>query len=170
MGLLITIGSFQQAVAQTSTANVCSAMTKIMDNHPRHFQDVAGEPIKEDPFHYKAKFLYPGAEECVITIDERNEDDPETDYYALIKSFPKTEADAAEKAYLELVKEVQDCQFFDYWKEKDHAKFPTDKVPLADQAIYTFKHYEFGHHLKLTAGIQSGGDEYQLYIHFLAYH
>ena len=168
--MLLTSAGVDSATAQTTSASPCAAMTKIMDNHPRHFQDVAGEPIKEQPFHYRAKFQYPDAEECVIVIDERNEDDPETDYYATIKSYPKAEVAEAEKAYLGLLEEVKGCQFFDYWTEKDHAKFPTSKVPLADQAKYTFKHYEFGHHLKLTAGIQSAGEEYKLYIHFLAYH
>ena len=171
MCVLLVGSSVENAVAQTTTnANVCDAMTKIMENHPLHFKDVAGDPIMEEPYHYRASFVYPNAEECVITIDERNEDDPETEYYALIHSYPKTESAAAEKAYLEVLEVAKGCLFFDYWKEKDHAKFPTDKVPLADQAKYTFKHYEFGHHLKLTVGIHSGGDQYQLYMNFLAYH
>lgn len=149
---------------------MCHAMTKIMDNHPRHFKDVAGEPIKERPFQYNASFVFPGAVECVVTIDERNEDDPETEYYCIAKRWPASESAAYEKAYYDMIEVVKTCDFFLYWKEKDYVKFPTDKVPLADQAKYRWSHYEWGHHIALTVGLKRSGENVELYLIFDAWH
>lgn len=166
--LLLGIGSVASQAQEDY--NVCKAMTKIMDNHPRHFQDVAGEPILEEPYHYQASFEVPGAVESNITIDERNEDDPETEYYTVVGRYPRSDQEAYEKQYKQLIAQVKSCDFFLYWKEKDHVKFPTDKVPLVDQGRYTFKHFEWGHHVQLTVGLHPNGDNVDVYLRFDAWH
>ena len=166
--LLVGLGSLSSWAQEDY--NMCKAMAKIMDNHPRHFQDVAGDPIMEEPYHYRASFELPGAIESNITIDERNEDDPETEYYTVVGRYPRADEAAYAKQYRTLIEQAKACDFFLYWQETDHVKFPTSKVPLADQGRHTFKHNEWGHHVQLTVGLAPNGDNVDVYVLFAAWH